>query len=380
MLAGFLGGFGCSLQTSIALAIALTEVQRTSASALQWLSQHGGRVDNPKADLVSGLAALGAGGECPQNCERDMHRFLERVGITLRAKITTEAVRMWNPSKLEVETLRFPMILPEELCNGLWNCGTHVFRKCLFGDLSEREVESYWGHVEEHCPWFQNHPCRGWPHRGKLASVVTYGDEVQAYKNSECGILSVCAWSSELSYKNDPLLRYFLFALWSEHHECEATYDDMIRMMVRSLKRLGDPTIQWPWTRHGYLIVCTGVSGDLKWINDRMKMHNFKANAFCSRCHCVKVHPNRLLTLPHFAEDPEAHAPRDYSGVDLGEKFSPLMSLPGMDITRVQHDVMHSQLLGSGKVVNGTLAQGFGNACWPGVERCFVCFQPKARR
>ena len=37
-----------------------------------------------------------------------MHSFLERVGITLRAKITTEAVRMWNPSKLEVEPLDFP--------------------------------------------------------------------------------------------------------------------------------------------------------------------------------------------------------------------------------------------------------------------------------
>ena len=348
----------------------LIEVQRIAASALEWLSQHGGRVENPKADLISGFASLGAGGACPQNCERDMHRMLDKVGLALRTNISMEPVRMWNPSKLEVETVQFPMILPEDLCISLWNAGPNVFRKCLFGDLSERDVERYWRHVEGHCPWFKRHPCHEWPYKGKLAAVVTYGDEVQAYRNSECGVLSVCAWSSELSYKNDPLLRYFMFALWSEHHECEHTYDDMIRVMAKSLKRLGDPTMQWPWTGSGYLIVCTGISGDLKWITDRMHMHNFKANAFCSRCHCLKSHENRLLTLPHFAVDPGAHAPRDYSGVDIGVVFSPLLDLPGLDVTRVQHDVMHSQFLGSGKVVNGALSLAFCSSC--GVTWSYV--------
>lgn len=336
------------------------KVQRTAASALHWLSDHGGKVSDAKRDAVSQLAKLGAHGRCPQNAERDMHRALNRMAKAFKAKISRIPIRLWDPSTLEVRYENFPMILPEDICLAMWQLGPSVFRRCFFGDLRESDVALYWDNIAERCPWFQNHPAKGWQHRGRMASITTYGDEVRAYQNSECGILSIVGWSSDLSYKADPLLRYYLLALWSEHHECDHTYDDVISCLTDSLLRLTDPTVQWPWSPYGYLFVCSGISGDLKWITDRMHgVHNFRANAFCSRCECVKVREDddRQFTLPYFPDDAAAHGLRDYTGVDMVQRFSPLFALPAMDMTMVQHDVMHSQYLGTGKIVNGRLGR-----------------------
>ena len=58
-----------------------------------------------------------------------------------------------------------------------------------------------------------------------------------------------------------------------------------------------------------------------------------------------------MQTLPNFTENPDQFGHRDYSDADL-RQFSPLFSLP-LTMDRVQHDVAHSQLLGTGKTANG---------------------------
>lgn len=59
-----------------------------------------------------------------------------------------------------------------------------------------------------------------------------------------------------------------------------------------------------------------------------------------------------MQTLPNFTDNPDQFGHRDYSDVDLTREFSPLFSLP-LTMDRVQHDVAHSQLLGTGKTANG---------------------------
>lgn len=331
-----------------------SKVQRTSCSAMSWLSRHGGQVQNPRDDLVAQLSTVGCEGRYPANAERDIHRKLRHMSRSVQANIRLKKVRLTNPSTGEVSYQDFPLLLPDDLCKALWKCGEHVFRTCLFGKMTEAETEAYWKHIEQVYPWFGLHPANSWYCKSKLASITAYGDEVQCYKNSECGVISVTAWSSELGWKNDPLLRYFPIAIWSEHHECEYTYDDVMKHVVESFRKLTSPTQMWPWTSQGYLVAFTGVQGDLKWICDRMNgMHNFRKNEFCSRCECVKNHDDPYRTLPHFASDEGHHRPRDYSNANLGELFSPLLSIPGMVVERVMHDIMHSQYLGSGKTLNG---------------------------
>ena len=112
---------------------------------------------------------------------------------------------------------------------------------------------------------------------------------------------------------------------------------------------------------HGasHIIAFTCAQGDLKWLTDRMNgFHNFRANDFCSRCFCQKNAPDVFATLPNFSSNPDQFGNRDYAGVDLAQRFSPLFQLP-LAIDRVQHDVAHSQLLGTGKATNGAFEKPF---------------------
>ena len=144
-------------------------------------------------------------------------------------------------------------------------CGA-IFRRCLFGKFSEDDVKNFWNHIEATCDWWDGHPGAVWPNRSRLTSVGVYGDEVVAYRNSECGQVSVVAWTSELAYLNESMLRYFTIASWSEHRQSEHTYSDCMEHVVNSFEMLAGPKRRWPWSDASYLLSFTFVQGDLKWI------------------------------------------------------------------------------------------------------------------
>lgn len=293
-------------------ATSAVKVQQSAHSAMDWLARHGGRVTDSH-DMVSQLSKVGTAGKFPNNAERDTHRLVHRLGSSLAAFIEMKEVRMYDPSSMEESVQKLPMILPHQLCLALWKRGEDVFRRCLFGNLTDQEVEQFWNHVAEKCSWFAIHPAAQWPTRGRIASVGSYGDEVQAYRNSECGVISVLGWVSELSYLNTPLMRYFACAVWSEHHEGPNTYNDAIGHMVESFRSLLDCRNKWPWSE-SYLIAFTCAQGDLKWLTDRMNgFHNFRANEFCSRCFCKKNAPDVLATLPNFSSNPDQFGNQDQS-------------------------------------------------------------------
>ena len=330
------------------------KVQRTATSAMSWLRKRGGH-SQPK-DIVCRLSKLATGGKHLQNAERDMHRLLRKVSLSLAAAPETVMVRMVNPSSLEIAWEPLPVMFPDTVLKALWDLGEDVFRHALFGTMTERETFEFWNHVRKECAWFKDLPARDHHCLGRLASVGMYGDEIQCYKNSECGVVSVNAWTSEFSVTSEPLLRYWPLAVWSEHCECIHTYSDFEQLLLPRWEALTDPTASWPWTSRGYLLSFTFTQGDLKWINGRMGgLHNFRANEMCSRCKCQKTCGDLTQTLPNMAEDPDAFEHRVFSRQEL-QQFSPLFSLPGMSLERVQHDVAHSQFLGTGKATNGNLA------------------------
>lgn len=268
----------------------------------------------------------------------------------LDASIECKPVRMINPSTLEESVQQLPMILPHNLCLALWRRGETIFRRCLFGRMSDNDIKAYWDHQKQHSDWFCGHPAYKWRNWARMASVGSYGDEVQAYRNSECGVVSVLGWSSELHFNDDPLLRYFAITIWSEHHESRNTYNDAIGHVVESFRKLMEQT--WPWSDKGYMVFFSFAQGDLKWVSERMGgIHNFRRNEFCSRCKCVKTDPDVFATLPYFPSNHEHFGRQDFTPAQLAN-FSPLFTLP-LTMERVQHDVAHSQLLGTGKTSNG---------------------------
>ena len=330
----------------------IPKVQKTASSAVKWLRKHGGQSE--RDDLVCRLSKVGASGAHPNNSERDVHRLLSKMSLSVGAAIEKVKVRMWNPSSLEESWELLPMLFPDSLLIALWDKGEKVFRKCLFGDMTEKDAESFWRHMDKVQPWYRNLPSRAWKHKGKMASIGVYGDEIECYKNSECGVVSVTAWTAEFAMRSPPLLRYYAVAAWSEHCESKHTYADMEQHLAERLRMLSDPLVEWPWSASGYHIAVTFVQGDLKWIVDRMNgLHNFRRNDFCSRCFCVKTDDDVRKTLPNFCDqDPDTHQARAFSADEL-RNFSSLLGLPGMCVERVMHDIVHSQYLGTGKTTNG---------------------------
>ena len=325
------------------------QVQRTASSALAWMQKRG--MEPHPEDRVAKMAKIGARGRWPANCERDMHKLLMRSGQQLGAKMEWVKARLFNPSLL-VETDEWvPVLFPDAVLTALWEKGEDVFRHVVLGGMSEEDVAAYWRHVSS-LPWFRDNPGRQWHCPGRMAAFGTYGDEVQCYRNSECGIVSITGWQLELAVAAEPLLRLFPFAVLSEYHETPFTYNDLMAHLVPRLQRLCDPSEVWPWSHRGFYFCFTGCFGDLKWLSDKMEVHNFKKNEFCSRCHCTKKGPDREQTLPNMSADPSVHAPRAYTQEEL-VAFSPLFEMSGMNMARVMHDVAHSQYLGTGKVCNG---------------------------
>ena len=305
--------------------------------------------------MVSKLSRLGAHGRYPANCERDLHRTLHKFARRLKVNITRHPVRFWSHKESKVEWMDLPMLFRKICCKLSGAEVRQLSGHMLFGTMTDAEIESYWKHVNDFCPWFQKHPARNLTSWKRLGAITSYGDEVNCYRNSECGVVSICAWSAELAIKNDALFRWFPLTVWSEHEECEHTYTDVIKCFTSSIAALQTGR-HWPWSDCGYAVCFSGVQGDLKWLCEQMNgIHNYRQNEFCSRCTCRKTDDDPQRTLPNFT--PGAHEMRDWSQVDLADRFSPLLGLPAMGVDRVLHDVMHSQYLGTGKSVNGILGE-----------------------
>ena len=215
---------------------------------------------NPE-DPVAKLARIGAAGQRPQNCERDLHRFLGKNGQQLGAAMEWVTVRLLNPTTLEESEGRLPVLFPDAVLRALWEKGEGVFQHVVLGGMSEEEVAAYWKHVST-LPWFEDNTGRQWWCPSRMASIGTYGDEVQCYRNSECGLVSITGWQLELAIAAEPFLRLFPFAVMSEHHESSNTHKDLMHHLVPRLQRLCDPSQAWPWSSRGFYFCFT----DLYWM------------------------------------------------------------------------------------------------------------------
>ena len=243
-----------------------------------------------------------------------------------------------------------------------------MFEHIFFGKGGREGARTFWANARERCSWYPHHISDCW-HSGLIPCAI-YGDEVQAYRNTDPGSISVTGWCSELGFGVDAFLQYNLIAVYSEYCECEHTYGDLLEALLPRMARLCDQQQDHPWKAE-FRFVFTGVRGDLKWICDKYKLHNYRTNAFCSRCTAVKeaASGNVLESMTCFT------AMAQHTQIDH-ERFCsercvedwPIPMRFGVHLERFCHDTCHSQLLGTGKVLNGSvltfLAEcGFWTGC-----------------
>ena len=196
----------------------------------------------------------------------------------------TTQVRFVNPATTEIRPVNFSCLFPDVLAQEIWAKGEEYFRYFFLGSQS---AEPFWTHVQD-TAWGAALAGPGVPDRAKLIPITFYGDEVYTYKNTECGIITVLAWSADyMTAAHGPLDRYFLIAAYSQYLECKETWEDLAAVLADRFNSLVSRT-DWPWCAQGFRFVFSSVTGDLKWIKDRFGMHNYAANRFCSYCNCVK--------------------------------------------------------------------------------------------
>ncbi|CAK9078212.1 unnamed protein product, partial [Durusdinium trenchii] len=276
-----------------------SEVQRTAASALNWCEKHGGNVE--PSDVVHRIAGLGSSGKYSANCERDMHTMLNTFGLRLHANISAIRVRMYNHTAVREELQTLSILYPDDLAEAIFAQGENIFRSCMFGNVDAAE---FWAHCATHCEWFKNHAMYSYECKEKLIPLSLYGDDVNTYRNAEVGAVSIIAWTSDFGYLNKSCLRYWPICVYSEHCSTEHTHEDIMRYLTDRLKSMCSREHLFGWSSKGYCFMFSSLQGDLKWIHEKYGLHNFRANACCNR---------------------------------------------------VLHDCMHSQLLGTGKVCNGSV-------------------------
>ena len=270
-------------------------------SAVEWCKSVGGNI--PHNDLAGKLSHVGADGRYKANIERDCQMVITTFGKRFGAKISTAPVRMWNPKKSCVEKKNLPLIYPDDFASALWTRSPKIFRKLLLGDGN---VKQYWEHCRNYCEWFRSHP--SYNHANNWDNMVPlslYGDDVQAYRNSECGSMSIVAWSSDLSTQSSFKSRYYLITAFSEHEECAYTFNDLMTAVSERIKMMVTPRLAqergYPWLESGYSFMLSSLQGDLKWVNQHYgNLFDYRGNDFCGYCECKKRHDLPGMTLGDF--------------------------------------------------------------------------------
>ena len=269
-------------------------------------------------------------------------------------------VEMFNPKTQTASMQKLPIIFPDKFAETVFSVSETLFVDLFFGDV---DAQGFWDHVATHCKWFRDHPANTLDRasRGKLIPFSLYGDEVQSFRNTEGGVVSVLGWSSDFGHGKAPLSRYFCICCVCEHYCTEKTHQQILEHVAKRVSSMCSPTSQFLWSSKGYSFTYSSTQGDLKYVCEKYGLHNYRKNDFCSRCLCKKSDPDIGMTLGNFRLDSShLRTQLDHAaffamkGVTPSE-FNPLFSIPGARLERVLHDVMHSQLLGTGKALNGSV-------------------------
>ena len=239
-------------------------MQALAASAVSWCKSHGGQV--PKTDLVAKISRVGGGGKHPQNCERDLQRTIQRFGKSAGIKIDTAKVRLYDPTTSAIYSVDMPLLDPVALATAVWNSGQDIFQEIFLGKEGCNGADTFWRNAKQNCTWFRDNQIPRAHYRG-LIPISLYGDEVQAYRNSDPGSIAVVGWVADFGYSCGALLQNFLTGVYSEYTACEHTYDDILEYLLQRIQHMCDYRVAHPWHSGGFRYILAGVRGDLKWLN-----------------------------------------------------------------------------------------------------------------
>ncbi|OLP95178.1 hypothetical protein AK812_SmicGene22716 [Symbiodinium microadriaticum] len=334
------------------------EVQVTADRAVKWSASIGGKVAGK--DLVWKFSKLAASGKHPQNSERDLQAAVRKFGLKMNVKIEEAPVRLYNPSTETIYEAKLPMICPVSFATAIWREGPDLFESIFMGAEGKAGAQRFWTNARENASWFKAAAIPESSYPG-LLPIYLYGDDVDAYRNSESGAVSAIGWGCDFGYKNEAMLQTLLLCVYAEYTACEHTHDDIMLYACEKFKQMADPHINHPWHFGGFKFMLCSCRGDLKWINGKFKIHHYMRNKdeFCSMCSACKKHDDVRHTYTDFREGSLHKQGRLSNDEYLASKALEDLPIPmvngGVHLCRFLHDTTHSQLLGTSKVLNGSV-------------------------
>ena len=218
-------------------------------------------------------------------------------------RVGSVRARLYVHEAAEVRWEDVHCIFPDELAGALWEKGKAVWRHAMFGGHSEEWVGDFWSHCRQHCEWAKSNVCCNYPRPSRLVPLSLYGDNIAAYKGSETGSITVLGWTSDLAFENKPMLRYFPIACYSEYMATEWTHDDIMGPVAERLQAMFDVEMIHPWSTAGYMFMASSLQGDLKFIRDQYRLHDYRSKMLCSLCGVMKSNADVSKTLGGFAEN-----------------------------------------------------------------------------
>ncbi|CAE7249221.1 unnamed protein product, partial [Symbiodinium necroappetens] len=239
-------------------------VQVTADRAVKWSASIGGKVAGK--DLVWKFSKLAASGKHPQNSERDLQAAVRKFGLKMNVKIEEAPVRLYNPSTETIYEAKLPMICPVSFATAIWREGPDLFESIFMGAEGKAGAQRFWTNARENASWFKAAAIPESSYPG-LLPIYLYGDDVDAYRNSESGAVSAIGWGCDFGYKNEAMLQTLLLCVYAEYTACEHTHDDIMLYACEKFKQMADPHINHPWHFGGFKFMLCSCRGDLKWIN-----------------------------------------------------------------------------------------------------------------
>ena len=241
------------------------EVQQLASGAVSWCQAMGGNVE--AKDLVGKISKIAACGKHPQNAERDLQNTIRSFGKSMGIKIDNAPVRMFDPSTEAIFETNIPVLCPVSLAEAIWKLGADVFEAVFLGKEGPSGAEKFWKNAKQNASWFQANTIAERAYRGLIPTYL-YGDDVEAYRNSDPGAISAIGWGSDSGNKNEAMLQTFLLTVYAEYTACEFTHNDIVEFIMAKFKHMADVNVAHPWHAGNFRFHFCSCRGDLKWINE----------------------------------------------------------------------------------------------------------------
>ena len=233
----------------------------------------------------------------------------------------------------QTASMRFPLLLPQDLWNALWN--TSSFSKYILRDLDVQHLVRFWREVGNH-PALKFHPIKQMEHFERRAvPLILHGDGAAVTQQIGAGTKS-CLFLSFRSLVGEVGQHFLMASCWthiavkgSTMHTSKSIFSILAKSFLEMQHEAGARS-------GGFFGLPVFTSGDLEYFNEFHQLPRWNANHPCSLC---SVHKSKLMDWNSAQEvrPDEWRLPRSHT--------CPLFRML-MSPQAVSPDWMHSKLLG----------------------------------